>query len=293
MVSDATAWRFALAERIAASYTRNPKTRVVMIAGSVGRGCADRYSDIEIDVYYAEPPTDAERIAAVEGCGGTVELLDQDEDEWEEQMSLGGFHAATSTFLVGTMERYLAEVVDRCEVAPSAQIRLSSLQQAVTVMGEEQVAQWRAKAAAYPAGLTHAMLARNLDFQRFWYAAEMLAARDDVLLLSHVFVDVQRKLLGALLGLNRIYLPTPDAMKWMDESIAAMAIKPVDLSARLKGAFRSAPEDGVRTMDEAIAETLALVERHAPEFDLAPYRGNGGHRRAAWDVPPDGVSLGA
>jgi hypothetical protein len=79
--------RWALAERIAASYGANPNARVVMIAGSVGRGSADLYSDVEVDVYYAEPPTTHERIAAVEGCGGIVELLAEDDDEWEERMS--------------------------------------------------------------------------------------------------------------------------------------------------------------------------------------------------------------
>lgn len=69
---------------------------------------------------HAEPPTEAERIAAEERCVGTVDLLAQDEVEWEEKMSIGGFHAHTSTFLVVTMEQYLREVVDRCALAPEA-----------------------------------------------------------------------------------------------------------------------------------------------------------------------------
>jgi hypothetical protein len=40
------------------------------------------------------------------------ELLAQDEDEWEEQTSIGGFHPAMSTFLVATMERYMREVIE-------------------------------------------------------------------------------------------------------------------------------------------------------------------------------------
>jgi hypothetical protein len=56
----------------------------------------------------------------VERCVGTVDLLAQDEVEWEEKMSIGGFHAHTSTFLVVTMEQYLREVVDRCALAPEA-----------------------------------------------------------------------------------------------------------------------------------------------------------------------------
>ncbi len=204
---DATRWRMALAKRIAALYARHPNARVVMVAGSVSRGCADRYSDIEIDVYYDRPPTETERIAAVEGCGATVTLLDEDADEWEEQMNIGGFYAHSSTFLVQTMERYLTEVVEACQISPLAQVRLSSLQHAVTIKGATQVQQWREKANLYPLGLTIAMLKANLPFEGFWYAEKMLAARDDLLPLYDIFVKVERQILWALLGLNRIYFP--------------------------------------------------------------------------------------
>jgi hypothetical protein len=285
-VNEATRWRFALAEEIGAAYASNPNAQVVMVAGSVGRGSADRYSDIEVDVYYAEPPTEAERIAAVEGCGGTVELLAQDEDEWEEQMSIGGFHAHTSTFLVATMERYLREVVDHCSLAPEAQTRLSSLQHGITVKGADQVERWRAKAAAYPDGLQRAMLEGNLRFGRFGHAAEMLAARDDVLALHEIFVETGRQLLGALLGLNRIYLPVPGYVKSMDETIGLMAVKPADLSGRLKRSFRIEPSAAVRELEALIGETFALVETHVPGFDAAPYRRDLARRRAAYETPP-------
>jgi hypothetical protein len=288
-MNEATRWRYALAERIAAAYAADPNAQVVMIAGSVGRGRADRFSDIEVDVYYDRAPTTEERIGAVGRCGATVELLDEDPDEWEEQMLIDGFHAATSTFLMSTMERYLAEVVERCEIAPSAQTRLYSLQHAVTVKGADVVERWRAKAAHYPEGLRDAMLQHYLPFHGFWYAEEMLAARDDVLLLYSGFVDIERQLLGALLGLNRLYLPTPDHMKGMDEMIGSMALKPGDLSARLKRAFRVEPTAGIRLLKELIAETLQLVEQHVPNFDTAPYHANFEKHRQSWDAPPGRV----
>jgi hypothetical protein len=257
-----------------------------MIAGSVGRSSADRYSDIEVDVFYAEPPTEAERVAAVERSGGAVELLAHDEDEWEEQMSIGGFHAHTSTFLVATMERYLREVVDQCSLGPEAQTRLFSLQHGITVKGEDHVERWRAKAAAYPDGLQCAMLDENLRFGRFAYAAEMLAARDDLLTLYEIFVGTGRQLLGALLGLNRIYMPAPDYLKSMDETIGSMAIKPADLSARLKRSFRIEPSAAVVELEALIEETLALVERHVPRFDTTPHRAKLAKRRTAYDTPP-------
>jgi Domain of unknown function (DUF4037) len=268
----ATRWRLALAERVGASYASDENAQVVMVAGSVGRGSADRYSDIEVDVYYADPPSEAARMGAVERCGGTVELLARDEDEWEEQMSIGGFHAHTSTFLVATVERYLREVVDECAVAPEAQTRLFSLQHGITLKGDDRVEQWRAKAAAYPDGLQRAMLEENLRFRRFGYAAEMLAARDDLLALYEIFVETGRRLLGALLGLNRIYLPAPDYLKSMDETIGLMAIKPVDMSAGLKQSFRIEPTSAVGALEGLIEEMLELVETHLPGFDTARYR---------------------
>lgn len=285
-VNEATRWRLALAERIGASYASDKNAQVVMVAGSVGRGSADRYSDIEIDVYYAEPPTEVERIAAVERCGGTVELLAEDEDEWEEQMSIAGFRAHTSTFLVATIERYLREVVDEGAIAAEAQTRVFSLQHGITLKGMEHVARWRAKAATYPDGLQRAMLEENLRFGRFAHAAAMLAARDDLLALYGIFVETGRNLLAALLGLNRIYLPAPDYLKSMDETIALMAIKPADLSARLKQSFRIGPTAAVGALEELIDETLALVESHLPGFDPGPYRLDIARRRATHDTPP-------
>ena len=285
-MTEASKWRFELAERIAASYMENPKTRVVMVAGSVGRGCADRYSDLEIDVYYNEAPTEADRIAAVEGCGAVLEGLDEDAYEWEEQMSLDGFHAATSTFLVATMEGYLGEVVDRCEIVPDGQTRLYSLQHSVPLMGHDLVAQWREKAAHYPDGLVVTMLEAHLPFRGFWYAEEMLAARDDVLALYDIFIRVEQQVLGALLGLNRLYMPTPDYTKRMDEMIEAMQVKPVNLSERLKRAFRIPPQDGVDLLKGIILEVMDLVEAHMPNFDTTPYRANFNARRQVWDAPP-------
>jgi hypothetical protein len=285
-VNEATAWRLELAQEIAAAYAANENAEVVMVAGSVGRGSADRFSDLELDVYYARAPTERERIAAVERCGGAVELLVEDEVEWEDRIVFGDFHAHTSTFLVATMERYLHEVVDLCLLAPDAQTQLFSLQHGIPVKGEAQIESWRAKAAAYPDGLQRAMLERNLDFERFAYGAQMLAARDDALALYELSVETGRRLLGVLLALNRIYLPTPRYLKSMDETVGLMKIAPPDLSARLKRSFRIEPNAAVATLVALIEETLALVETHVPGFDSSSARLVLARRRTGYDRPP-------
>ncbi len=286
-MNEASQWRFTLAQQIGKSYAANPKARVVMVAGSTGRGTADRYSDLEIDVYWSAPPTDAERRTAAEGSGGVLlALSDYEDDEWEEDISFGGFHASTSTFLVETMERYLTGVLDHYSTAPLPQMRLYSLQHAIPLVGADLVDRWRARAANYPTPLAHAMLRENLVFKGFGYAEDMLAARDDQLLLYDIFCQVERQVLGALLGLNRIYLPNP-TFKSIDELIAEMHIKPLHLSARLKQAFHLPPLEGVQHLHNLVEDIFALVETHVPEFDATLYREKVRQRRGTWDLPPE------
>jgi predicted nucleotidyltransferase len=62
----------AIANHIAAAYRENPNVLVVMVSGSVARGHADTYSDLEIGVFWAHPPSDAERKTAIARTGGEV-----------------------------------------------------------------------------------------------------------------------------------------------------------------------------------------------------------------------------
>ena len=71
-MKEASQWRFALAQQIGRSYAANPKARVVMIAGSTGRGRADRYSDLEIEVYWSAPPSQMDRQVAAQGSKGST-----------------------------------------------------------------------------------------------------------------------------------------------------------------------------------------------------------------------------
>src|SRR5438128_720717 len=77
-MNDASRWRQALARQIAPAYAADPKVAAVVgdgrlpVGGSSARGHADRHSDIEIGVFWHEPPADAERRAAVEQMGGDL-----------------------------------------------------------------------------------------------------------------------------------------------------------------------------------------------------------------------------
>lgn len=51
-MNEASEQRQALAKKIAIAYITNPKVKAIRVAGSVARGQADAYSDIDISIYY-------------------------------------------------------------------------------------------------------------------------------------------------------------------------------------------------------------------------------------------------
>jgi predicted nucleotidyltransferase len=61
-------WRYALAQQIASH--ANPKVAAVLVEGSVARDYADRSSDIDLAVFWAEPPTPKERRDIATRAGG-------------------------------------------------------------------------------------------------------------------------------------------------------------------------------------------------------------------------------
>lgn len=292
-MNEASAWRLALAQHIAPAYIADPKVKAIVVAGSVARGYADRYSDVEIDVFWSEPPSDDERRAAVKRAGGEqLRLWPYEDEEWSENYTVGGVKIELSQFLVETIEGWLADVIDRCDTTIDKHILIAAVQHAVPLHGAALIEQWRAQAAAYPDHLRRAVVSQYLQFDGAWYAREMLAERDDLVFLYDIYCQVEKHILGALAGLNRVYLPHPRG-KWMDRLIADLPIAPQGLALRLKQVFRMAPRSGVRLLNELIEETLALVEAHMPDIDTAEARQVARQRRAVSDQPPAALRMEA
>jgi hypothetical protein len=103
-------WRMDVARSAARAYAPNERLAVFAVAGSVGSGLADRFSDLEVDCYWHEPPGDRDRRAPIELPGGQLEAFweyDTDDEEWSEEYILGTLPVTISNFVVGTAERCL------------------------------------------------------------------------------------------------------------------------------------------------------------------------------------------
>ncbi len=283
--NSACAWRLALAECVAPAYAALPGVRAVLLAGSVARGWADRFSDVEMTVFWDAAPRDEARRAAAAQVGTLTTLYPYDDEnaEWSDDVHVAGIEFQVSHRLVVATEQWLADVVEGYDTALVKQDLIAIIQYALPLHGGDLIAAWRAVVADYPDGLAEAMVREHLGFRSRWARQKMLY-RDDRLLLYDDFVQAEKAILLSLMGLNRVYLPHL-GFRWMNRLAAELTIAPPNLAARLADVFRRPPAEAVAVLDSLIGETLRVVEQHMPEVDVSAERADFEATRPVTDAP--------
>jgi Domain of unknown function (DUF4037) len=285
------AWRMSVAEQAAGVYGQNKRVAALAAAGSVGSGLADRYSDLELDCYWHEPPSDRDRLAPVEQLGGQLEQFWEyyaDEEEWSEDYQLGLLHVTMSNFLVASVERWIDDVVLRADTDPAKHMRLAAVQRGRALVGPELIGDWRARADRYPDALVAAMVERSLDPDalRGWAAREALVSRGDEIAVHALLASLQQAVFGAVLAINRVYAPHRLA-KWQRHLLAGLTLTPDRLAERLDSMWQAAsPTQAFGQAEALLTETAGLAEQ-VTGVTLGEFREVLAQRREAVDPPPD------
>ncbi len=284
----AAARRRAFAEEAAAAYTGDSRVAAVLLGGSAARGHADRYSDIELFVVWTEPPTEADRAAAIAAAGGDlVTLYPVDDGVWSDAWKVGrrdrvpftGVEVDMSHYLAETVEQILGDVVDDCDPDPLKQLGVGGILHAIPLHGGELVKSWQERAARYPDGLRLAVVRAHAQIEGLW-RLDAYAARGNPVAGYQVLTAAHEDLLHTLLGLNRVYY---SGFKSLEPVVADLAIAPADLLERIRASYPLAPGSSRRTLTALVEETHDLVEEHLPEIDVERLREILRYERPLWD----------
>lgn len=257
-----------------------------MVAGSTSRGCADRYSDIEIAVFWSSPPSDEERMAPIVPAGGVFWELDPYDEEhatWMEEWGIGGLKIDMRNRTVEGMERIMSDVIDHYDTSSFKQEAISAVQYAIPLHDASLSERWKEKLAHYPIELGRAMVQENLLFYEWRWWMESLIFRGDVPLFYKELSEATFQALRMLIGLNGIYHP---GNKWVDRLIDEMRIVPTNLAVRIKAVFLMEPRLAVEEMKDLVLEVYDLVDTHMPEVSTAEVRRLLVRQRAQFEQPP-------
>ncbi|ARV60520.1 hypothetical protein BZZ01_19470 [Nostocales cyanobacterium HT-58-2] len=268
-MNEANEKRLIIARQNAIAYLASSKVRAIGVAGSVARGQADMFSDIEMSIYYEELPTAQELKAAYEQNQGSDYRVYTDEDgAILEQYFVQGIKCDFGHMTVEHCERDIKKLLEECDPDNLLLKMLEGIVDMLPLYGAEHIEKWKAQVATYPNELAQAMVKKHLTFRPLWILSNFGVKRNDVLFFHNELIDYTKKIMGVLLGLNRFYHPVTAApFKGMDKYIQKMTIAPGNFSFRLQQMFTEEPEIAVKQLGELIEEIFALVEKHMPEID--------------------------
>jgi len=286
--------RRQLAARIAPAYSANEKVAAVLLAGSSARGDADRFSDIEIGVFWYEPPTDAERRQGVERAQGDLHRLypyDPSGEAWADDWKIGrdlqhrpfsGISIDMLHVLVATVEKTIDSVVKQFDPDVAKQNLIAAIRTGICAHGEHLVTRWRRETDVYPAELMRAVIQRYAQIDHFWRLA-MWRERGDLTGVHGKIVATHGVILQVLLAINSVYY---FGVKHRDTLIRQLNIAPADLSGRMDACFDTNLVAGEEVLRLLIEEVYDLIERHVPRIDVERLRTIFRYRRPPWDGSP-------
>lgn len=289
----------ALGRLVAGAYRRRLGNGIIAVGGSVGRGDADRFSDLELFAFWDEAPSADRRREVVASLGGDLWTIDRDGEAMEhfgigelqidERRIDGTSMISVSHYHAAAIDSAINRVFRQFEPDAEDQALLAIVRDAIAMEESPLLERWRGEIATYPKELACRVIRDNLGFGS-WFIPHALAARGDRLALHAQMHDIEHCLWRVLAALNGVLVAFPSG-KWTRRSDAWLLIAPTDFRGRLESSYGTDLAAGWRTMLELMMETVDLVERWVGNaFEADFFRSV----RKRWDpLPPYTLMLAA
>lgn len=256
------------------------------ITGSSAEGHADRYSDLDMTIYYdALPPQkDLERTRGAVSDGTRLWSIGAyDDGHFAESFMVNGVEVQIGHTTVAQWESTIDAVLAGEDPGSAAHKAMSGTLVSVPVTGADRLASWQARIAAYSDPLRLAMVRHHLKFFRLWAIVHRLDSRDARLWFRQMLVEASFNLLGVSAGLSRRYF-TSFQFKRARAFISTLDVAPRDLEERLERLWTLPPAGAASLLHDLVGETVLLVERELAEVDTSGVRASLASVAAPWQV---------
>jgi predicted nucleotidyltransferase len=267
-VADETALLRALAGRAAALAVEHARPRAILLTGSVARGEADAFSDVDLILYYDALPDEAAREAIRTALGGDeLRELGATETGVVEQYVVEATYCQLAHVTIASWERELEQAVAGEESELPLGKMLSGLFDGEALYGAGLVDEWRSH-AVFPDPLRRTLVERSWKFFPLWYFERSFPQRDAPLFTREELVNAAYALLEVLAAVNGVWF-SRFQLKRTREATEKLAIAPPRLYERLVVLASGPPDEAVLELESLVGETRELVAEHVPDAEIA------------------------
>jgi predicted nucleotidyltransferase len=255
-------WRLRLARRLAARLASFGAVEAVAAIGSVARGYADAYSDLELLIIWDRQPDEALRADVMHRLEARFRYPPEDPAHGHSLLIDGvpvdlwhTTQAAEDTLIDSVLHDFSIDLVanNRAEVMASC----------LPLHGAPILHGFKERVARYPDELAFRFLENHVPLFHL-RQLHLAARRDNPTLFLRLLTEAQCTLFLVLLAINRVYFPT---FKWIYPVLDTLPTAPAGAGRRLRDMFSAAPPDAAARLRDLLRDTLDLVEARYPRLD--------------------------
>lgn len=240
-----------------------PELMAMAVGGSVSRGQADAFSDLELLCFWDVFPDVDTRMKLIEAIGAKL-IFPVDDDLNEDNLILSDIQV---DILHNTIDYYDNMIEDAWEfhLADYQTLGfLDTITYAYPLFGEDILDVWKEKTLNYPRALAINVIYDNL-VKLHNGNIELYIQRDNPTEFYAQMVTIQRKLFNILSALNKTYA---GGYKWMYPELENMENTPINIATRFKQMLAGNKFEAIEDLYALVFETLFLVKNNFPEIDF-------------------------
>ncbi len=129
--------------------------RAILLTGSAAKGVSDAYSDLDLILYYEQPPS-ADHLEAVRATLPVSDIrvsADHETGATMEMYVLQGVECQVAHLPIANWERDMGAVLENCEPGTLVEKAIIGLLEGIALHGRDVITRWQERAASYPEGL--------------------------------------------------------------------------------------------------------------------------------------------
>jgi predicted nucleotidyltransferase len=243
----------------------DPNVIAAAVTGSVAKGYADDYSDLDTIILRYNPYSQDEFDKIIEDAKSTGGDLYHGTPE-EGFACYYYFEGVKCDFGFGDFretEKLIDDMIVKPEVDLVKHLQISGLIDGYILYGNEWFDKILTKAKIYPYDLQLMMVKHHLKFYPEWVMQTMGVERRDKLFFYETLIEITGNIIGILCGLNKMY--HPGKLKGVEWTIEQMKIKPDNFFNRYNHVFDVEKSTVVTEIYSLVRETLNLIDSNLPE----------------------------
>jgi predicted nucleotidyltransferase len=266
-MNQATRTLRSLADRVAAAYLAHTRPVAILLVGSIARGDADYFSDLDLILYYDESTSARALAAARRELGAERARAGEEAGCFGERYYLDAVQCQLQHETTNVIEGEIRKVVQELDLDDVLLKIMIGLTEGLPLHGAERIKEWRRR-AAFTVPLQRAMIEKHWKFFPWWHFQERLGARDATIWRYDVLVESTYHLVGVLAALNRLYFSQFE-FKRSGDFLRRFEVAPQHFGERLHALFELDEPESTPELERLVAETAALVAERFSDIDLS------------------------